>query len=367
MKSQLFIPEKIKVGYVTRNDTYSKKLAYVIYYDSKGVLRKETSFEGWRDKNIQTDEFENKPSSGFVLNKGILRDGYYGNGHNMVRVYDERGIEFEITVGNLLFILMTTNCNKRELEGEFVYSWNGKELVLLPTGCEEYQSSANYTKLQDKKIGVKNLVAGCSYKTKRQEDLIYLGKFDYYTIIRADHPHHNQYYNNCIKMHIFVDETNNIVPLTNLSTLAVQNTDIPVSNYAEYMDMFYNSRFGSPIESFIESAVEEEIMLPQEEQYSKSNRFFIKKENNTYTECWIEHNRIFDNTKRIYTHSGYCMLEYYTYVLEDKKFEKNYHYDYWGKALKKIYTAEELLNMKDSFIDIKIQFENKQTLSLKSI
>ena len=32
----IYIPEKIKVGYQNRNDTYTKKLAYVIYYDEKG-------------------------------------------------------------------------------------------------------------------------------------------------------------------------------------------------------------------------------------------------------------------------------------------------------------------------------------------
>ena len=35
----IYIPEKIKVGYQNRNDTYTKKLAYVIYYDEKGKLR----------------------------------------------------------------------------------------------------------------------------------------------------------------------------------------------------------------------------------------------------------------------------------------------------------------------------------------
>lgn len=31
------IPKKCKAGFQTRNDTYSGKLAYVIYYDEKGV------------------------------------------------------------------------------------------------------------------------------------------------------------------------------------------------------------------------------------------------------------------------------------------------------------------------------------------
>ena len=35
---QLFIPDKIKVGFQKRDGTYTGKLAYVIYYDLKNVL-----------------------------------------------------------------------------------------------------------------------------------------------------------------------------------------------------------------------------------------------------------------------------------------------------------------------------------------
>ena len=47
--NQLFIPGKIKVGYQNRDGTYTGKLAYVIYYDSKGKLRKEKSWTTWCD------------------------------------------------------------------------------------------------------------------------------------------------------------------------------------------------------------------------------------------------------------------------------------------------------------------------------
>ena len=61
-----FIPEKINVGFQERNDTYTNKLAYVIYFDEKNVLRKEKSWDGWRDKKIPNEIFENVPTSGFV-------------------------------------------------------------------------------------------------------------------------------------------------------------------------------------------------------------------------------------------------------------------------------------------------------------
>lgn len=36
MKSAIYIPKKINVGYRERQDTYTGKLAYVIYWDEKG-------------------------------------------------------------------------------------------------------------------------------------------------------------------------------------------------------------------------------------------------------------------------------------------------------------------------------------------
>lgn len=69
MRNSIFIPKTINVGYQDRLGTYTGKLAYVIYYDEKGKLRKETSWNGWRDKNIPNNEYDNIPTEGFVLNK----------------------------------------------------------------------------------------------------------------------------------------------------------------------------------------------------------------------------------------------------------------------------------------------------------
>lgn len=85
----IYIPEKIKVGYQNRNDTYTKKLAYVIYYDEKGKLRKETSWNSWRDEKIEPDDFDNEPTRGFVLNKKVGGDRYGWNPRQTyTRVYD---------------------------------------------------------------------------------------------------------------------------------------------------------------------------------------------------------------------------------------------------------------------------------------
>lgn len=181
MNNELNIPKKIKVGYQKRTDTYTGSLAYVIYYDNKGVLRKEKSWDGWRDHKIDPQEFDNVPTDGFVLNKGVggARHSYGWNARNeYIRVYDPRGFEFEISVANLLFILQECSAIKgKGLEGEFLYAWNGTELVLLPVCCQEYQESVNYRTLQAKKITSKEVIPGCSFKTKDKQEVMYLGKF----------------------------------------------------------------------------------------------------------------------------------------------------------------------------------------------
>lgn len=70
-KTNIFIPKKIKVGYQPRTDTYTKKLAYVIYYDGKGVLRKEKSWLDWIHNYMPPDEYEAKKLS--IYNDAVNR------------------------------------------------------------------------------------------------------------------------------------------------------------------------------------------------------------------------------------------------------------------------------------------------------
>lgn len=185
MKSNIFIPKKINVGFQNRNDTYTKKLAYVIYYDEKGKLRKESSWNSWRDDKIPNEEFENIPTEGFVLNKKV---GDYDSGwnhrHAYVRIYDPRNFEFEIGIENLLYILENTNSIKgKGLDGEFVYGWDGKDLVLLPTSSPDYKEIKEYNSIihNNETIKAKDLIIGATYLIKDNNEMVYMGKFDYYS------------------------------------------------------------------------------------------------------------------------------------------------------------------------------------------
>lgn len=250
--NNVFLPKKISVGYVKRGGTYTGKLAYIIYTDEKGVLRKETSWQGWRDKKINPDEFNNEPTSGFVLNKRV---GGYSTGWNhrqtYTRVYDPRGFEFEITVENLLYILENSNSIKgKGLEGEFVYGWEGTELLLIPVDSPDYKEMLNYSNsrfdFDVNKVKAKDLIFGATYRNKQNEDLIYLGRFD----------EHSDYYwcDVTIKPNMYFFKTvksgrdTSYVTYKSPSVLIGLKDATPVDNYAELMSDLESSPLFSPID-----------------------------------------------------------------------------------------------------------------------
>jgi len=236
--SELFIPKRIKVGYQKRNGTYTGQLAYVIYYDNKGVLRKETSWKSWRDEKIPEQEFDNLPQDGFCLNKDVKRFNWshFGSNRSYIRIYDPRQIEFEITPENLIGILTETDCLKRGLEGKFVYAWKGTELVILPCNSEEYQKAVIYTERQDQNISAKELKLGCSYTTKKGEEVIYLGRFYWFE--------YNLYGEKRFiisKQYVFSypakdQDKISFFKKSDVKFLALLNSTDPVINYAELID-----------------------------------------------------------------------------------------------------------------------------------
>lgn len=270
MNETLYIPKKLNVGFVNRSDTYNNKLGYVIYWDDKNKLRKETSWQNWRDKSIDPEVYDNVPTSGFVINRqvGGARSGYYSWDARIekVRVWDPRGFEFEISIPNLLFILQESNSMKgKGLEGEFVYSWAGPELVLLPVDTTEYKKCMEYTDLQAVKITKDSMIPGCTYKFKDNQECVYLGRLDYFTV----HSHevdnlYSQYrydkkiteytYQKCEKKHIFVNvkdlqKTNNISYRIESGFTKVGQviTTEPLDNYAELLDVYKSQNTGGKI------------------------------------------------------------------------------------------------------------------------
>jgi len=61
MNDNLYIPEKINVGFQKRTGTYTGNLAYVTYTAYKYDLRTHTPLEQWRDKTIQPAKLDITP------------------------------------------------------------------------------------------------------------------------------------------------------------------------------------------------------------------------------------------------------------------------------------------------------------------
>lgn len=173
----------IKIGFQNRQDTYSGLLAYVTYIKPDNTIAKSVSWESWRSRNILPKELPNDPVSGFVLNKkaGGLKTGWHVR-QTKCRVWDPRGWEVEISIENLLYILQECTCDKgKGLIGEFVYSWDGKDMVLLPTHSQEYKESMALIK-KTVKLKISDLVLGSSYTWKATgKDLVYIGSRSAYS------------------------------------------------------------------------------------------------------------------------------------------------------------------------------------------
>ena len=240
MDSMITIPKQIKVGYQKRQDTYTGQLAYIVYVDSKGITKKEKSWEGWRDKKINPDTFNNEPTSGFVLNKkvGDYRGSWDGR-QAWIRVYDPRNFEFEISVNNLLFIL--ENCSSikgKGLEGEFVYSWDGKDLLLLPIDCSDYKSISEQQEMREKpNLKKKDFKAGYVYKYKDCSIYTYLGYNDYYDVTYTDHIE-KKTFEFLKNQPVFLNEDNEFVVLE-FKDFREEVSEAP--DYASSLEEFRNS------------------------------------------------------------------------------------------------------------------------------
>lgn len=246
--TNVFIAPRIKVGFQKRADTFTGSLGYVIYYDEKGTLRKQASWESWRDKTIEPVEYSNLPMDGFTLNRDIKRySGEWFSSHRtMIRVHDPRGFEFEVTTENLIAILMHTDCLRRGLIGKFVYAWIGPELVLLPTNSEEFQQAQRFTAGLSKKVSAKSLVAGATYRTKKGEEVVYVGRLNWYSYSSKGYLYTGLRREE--KRYVFTqDNGKSFFSKSSVEFLSEPLSTEPVSNYAEIVDKFNKKLYARKI------------------------------------------------------------------------------------------------------------------------
>lgn len=373
MTSNLFIPTKIRVGFQNRKDTYTQKLAYIIYYDNKGKIRKEKSWESWRDKSIEPVEFDNVPTDGFTLNKDIKRYSgeWFSSTRTLIRVYDPRGLEFEITTENLIGVLMHTDCLRRGLIGQFVYAWAGQELVLLPTNSEEYQEAIKYTSGLSKKVKAKELIEGATYRTKRDGDVVYLGKFDYYDYYETKYgqlgPRTSQ------KLFIFSklscnygDKVNNYFTKTSVEFLSELLSET-TPDYLERLE-YFKGTFGA--NNIIKYDL---IPVGFDERQSKGsygrsylNRANYLLKNNGY-QIGLELAENYNQSSQSYDFAGYIKRDSRRKIdisngnISEVKQAHNYSYFYRPK----IYSLDEIKSL--SLADLYVTFESGKKAKIDSL
>lgn len=302
--NKLFIPNKIKAGFQSRSDTYNGNLGYVIYQDEKNKWRKETSWENWRDKKIDPQFFDNTPMEGFVINRNVggvsgYRSWYEHDRIEKVRVFDPRGFEIEITIGNLLYLLQESVCDMgKGLQAKCVYAWWGASLVLMPVGTKEYNESMKHTIKQHQKIDRKSMVEGYTYDFKDGEVGIYLGRRNYY---KRDYAYdlnpefkedeargrrygHNYSNGRYIYKHInsrvermgsiqhvfYIPSSKKYRIEKGFTKIASVVNDAVCDDYAELLENFQNSRYGNKIVDV--ELVETQIDFDEIEKYKNDNK-----------------------------------------------------------------------------------------------
>lgn len=416
MNEQLFIPTKIKVGYQERSDTYSKKLAYVIYYDAKGVLRKEKSWRSWcqledfyqnhyivnpnfdndkpkseknnyylvnKDGSYQTstqlvrkalgsDDFDNIPMEGFVLNRNGGGGGGWNPRNAFIRVYDPRGFEFEISIPNLLFILTHSSSFKgKGLEGKFLYSWQGTELVLLPEGCEEYQKSQIYTSIQDGKVSSKELKEGLIYETKKQENLIYLGRHDWFELKYSRGQDYKK--GTTSKKYVFIDDKNKVSVYSGLTHLSRIADNTIVNNYSdlvEHLEKNHSFNLASPVK-FITKDISKSLLKDMKKDSWLSEQNVVIKHSDTHYEAY---NVYYQREYKKHIWGGYDYSD--KNIVYKYKLSKAYHIriengkigvdstpPYYSVADLPGYTLEEMENMNLGILHV--EYSNNRTLKFK--
>lgn len=116
MNSNIIIPDKCKVGFNLRSDTYTGVLGYVIMWDGK-KWRKEPSWESWREKYISKEEFSKLEGEALELRNENLTNTY----------------------NNAVDYIKNT-----PIKGEKDYSWDSYKRISL-LSLEEYIEECNKT------------------------------------------------------------------------------------------------------------------------------------------------------------------------------------------------------------------------------
>ena len=290
---KLYIPKKLKIGFQNRKEASSGKLAYIIYYDDKNVLKKEHSWEKWRDKTLGSIDVDNIPRTGLIIDRsgGGCR---YSDRVAFIRMYDPQGFDFEISASNLIFLIKHCSYDKDNgFSGEFVYAWDGTKLVVLPTNSEEYKESTEFTRLKSCSITKKDLIAGGSYKSKDGKELFYIGRRDKNVIMP-------NYYDKCLKKAYTFYDGNDFLFYKDLKHIAEFLNCDKLSKYDEVVDLYHKSKYtGVPVKLFLKESDDKNCSFVENNNVYDCYRYGYLR----YS-CYLKNNELVVDHTNAYSNTG---------------------------------------------------------------
>lgn len=170
LESIVIIPEKVKIGFKEIDN--NEKLSILTYLRPNNTYLKDKSWNNFINKKFGNKELNNIPISGFSIEGYIYGYIYCGSkiyssyNQDFVRLRDPRGFLFDISNKNFIEILNYCDCVDKKLCGQFVYSWdNYEDLILLPVSSESYLKSIKFKK-GSKIFSGNDLKPGCRYVFK---------------------------------------------------------------------------------------------------------------------------------------------------------------------------------------------------------
>ncbi len=168
------------------------------------------------------------------------------------------------------------------MEGKFSYAWDGTELVLLPAVSEDYKNSKSFTQLQGQAVKIKDLIPGATYVTKKQEDLTFVGRFDYHFMVEpASHRHAKKDETGVVKKFVFWNGKQHLY-LNELKSIAVLKSDTVAPNFAELVSDYAKSPHGSKA---VKLFLKEAGPTKSDRDYSNSPYWYYEETPGVFVEC----------------------------------------------------------------------------------
>lgn len=182
-----YLPEQFTLNYLIRReyDRYDEETSKHIYkhintdeVSLSYVNQKGSEFNVSEECIHKKEVIKNTPQKGFSINKNTYGEADYKSYVDGVTVFDPRGFEFSISIGNFLHLVRSNVVDHGEIMAECILSWSVKGyLVLLTTNSVGYKEALEYTKKQHLTFDAENLKEGQTYFTKKSKDpLVYMGR-----------------------------------------------------------------------------------------------------------------------------------------------------------------------------------------------